>query len=89
MTQHLTLVGLSDDRSMLLLVDDAGAEFTLGVDSKLRAALRGEHARLGQLEIEMDSALRPRDIQVRIRAGDSPDSVAGLAGVPVERIMPY
>jgi hypothetical protein len=41
------------------------------------------------LEIEMDSTLRPRDIQARIRAGDTPDSVAALAGVPVERIMPY
>jgi hypothetical protein len=37
----------------------------------------------------MDSALRPRDIQARIRAGDTPDSVAALAAVPVERIMPY
>jgi hypothetical protein len=89
MTQHLTLVGLSDDRSQLLLVDDAGTEFTLGVDSKLRAALRGEHARLGQLEIEMDSVLRPRDIQARIRAGETPEAVAAAAKTTVDKIMAF
>jgi hypothetical protein len=41
------------------------------------------------LEIEMDSALRPRDIQARIRAGDTPESVASLAQVPVDKVMPY
>ena len=34
----------------------------------------------------MDSALRPRDIQARIRAGESPADVADAAGVPIERI---
>lgn len=34
----------------------------------------------------MDSALRPRDIQARIRAGESVENVARLAGVPVESI---
>ena len=48
---HLTLAGLSDDGKRLLLVSDKGVEFTLDIDARLRAALRGEHARLGQLEI--------------------------------------
>jgi len=86
---HLTLVGLSEDRTRLLLVDDSGIEFTLGVDPLLRAAVLGEHARLGQLEIEMDSVLRPRDIQARIRAGESPDAVAAAAKTTVDKIMPY
>ena len=76
---HLTLAGLSDDGKRLLLVSDKGVEFTLDVDARLRAALRGEHARLGQLEIQMDSALRPRDIQARIRAGETPEAVAQAA----------
>src|SRR3954451_19806809 len=63
---HLTLAGLSEDGKRLLLVSDAGVEFTLDIDAKLRAALRGDHASLGQLEIKMDSVLRPRDIQARI-----------------------
>lgn len=86
---HLTLVGLSEDRARLLLVDDAGTEFTLDVDSQLRAVLRGEHARLGQLEIEMESSLRPRDIQARIRAGETAESVAAAAKTTVEKIMAF
>ena len=87
--QRLKLVGLSADGRQVVLVDDTGAEFATPADDRLRAALRGDRARLGQLEIEMDSALRPRDIQARIRAGDSPETVAGLAQVSVDRIMPY
>ncbi|WP_426244345.1 septation protein SepH [Nocardioides sp. LHG3406-4] len=86
---HLTLAGVSEDRARLLLVDDAGGEYTLTVDAKLRAALRGEHARLGQLEIQMDSAIRPRDIQARIRAGESAESVAQAAQTTVEKIMTF
>jgi hypothetical protein len=86
---HLTLAGLSEDRKRLLLVSDAGVEFTLDVDDKLRAALRGDHARLGQLEIKMESVLRPRDIQARIRAGESPEAVAAAAQTSVEKIMPF
>jgi hypothetical protein len=87
--QDLTLVGLTEDRKKLVLVSDSGEEYTLAVDAKLRAALRGDHARLGQLEIEMDSALRPRDIQARIRAGESPVTVAQAAQTTVDKIMTY
>jgi hypothetical protein len=86
---HLTLAGLSDDGKRLLLVDARGNEHTLDVDTSLRHVLRGDRARLGQLEIDMDSALRPRDIQARIRAGEAPESVAQAAQTPVEKIMPF
>jgi hypothetical protein len=89
---HLTLAGLSEDGRRLVLVSDAGVEFTLDADTKLRAALRGDShamARLGQLEIKMESVLRPRDIQARIRAGESPEAVAAAAQTSVDKIMPY
>jgi len=86
---HLTLAGLSDDGKRLLLVDDNGAEFTLDIDAPLRATLRGEHARIGQLEIQMDSALRPRDIQSRIRGGETPESVAQAAQTTIEKVMVF
>jgi hypothetical protein len=86
---HLTLAGLSEDNTRLLLLTDAGEQFSLVIDARLRAALRGEHARLGQLEIHMDSALRPRDIQARIRAGETPDEVAQAAQTTVDKILPY
>jgi hypothetical protein len=41
------------------------------------------------VEISMDSALRPRDIQSRIRAGESPEAVAAVAQLSVERVMAY
>jgi hypothetical protein len=87
--QDLTLVGLTDDGNHLVLVSDTGDEFRLPADKLLRAALRGDHARLGQLEITMESALRPRDIQARIRAGESPESVAAAASTSLDKIMGY
>jgi len=37
----------------------------------------------------MDSVLRPREIQARIRAGATPESVAAAAGTSVEKIMGF
>ena len=37
----------------------------------------------------MDSVLRPRDIQARIRAGESPEDVAAAAQTSVDRIMGF
>ena len=87
--QDLTLVGLTEDQLKLVLVSDTGEEFTLPADARLRAALRGDHARLGQLEITMDSALRPRDIQARIRSGESPEHVASAAQTSLDKVMGY
>ncbi|WP_432935369.1 septation protein SepH [Kribbella sp. CA-253562] len=84
------LVGLSQDGTKLVLaVAETGEEFAVPVDDRLRAALRGDRARLGQLEIQMESALRPRDIQARIRAGESPEAVAAVAQMPMERVMAF
>jgi hypothetical protein len=90
---HLTLTGLSEDGRKLLFVSDAGVEFTADLDARLRAALKarpdGDQARPGHLEMQMDSTLRPRDIQARIRAGETPESVAQFAGTSVDKVMPY
>ncbi|MFK4085350.1 septation protein SepH [Kribbella sp. NPDC020789] len=84
------LVGLSQDGTQLILaMAETGEEFAVPVDDRLRAALRGDRARLGQLEIQMESALRPRDIQARIRAGESPEAVAAVAQMPMERVMAF
>ena len=86
---HLTLAGVSDDGKRLLLVSDKGVEFTLDITPGLRAALNGDTSRLGQLEIQMDSVIRPRDIQARIRAGETPEAVAQAAQTSVDKIMIY
>ena len=85
----LTPVGLSKDGSRLVLRGDAGSEYTVVVDHRFRAALRGDDARLAQLETSMESALRPRDIQSRIRSGQSPETVAAAAGTTVDRISAF
>ncbi len=87
--QDLTLVGLSQDGKRLILVSSAGEEFAVPVDTRLREAMRGNKARSGQLEMKMDSALRPRDIQARIRAGESPEDVATAAQTTVDSIMVF
>lgn len=87
--RDLTPVGLSKDGRRLVLVDSAGEEFAVTVDRRLRSALRGDNTRLGQLEMKMESALRPRDIQARIRSGESPETVAAAAQTTVEAIMPF
>ncbi|MCX6395900.1 MAG: septation protein SepH [Propionibacteriales bacterium] len=87
--QHLTPVGLSRDGSELVLVSDTGEEFAVPVDHRFRTALRGDQARLGQLEMKMESALRPRDIQSRIRGGETAEQVAAAAQTTVDAIMAF
>jgi hypothetical protein len=91
---ELELVGSSEDGSMLVLADAGGDEFTVPLDGRLRAVVRGDRVRTGALETSMESAqaesaLRPRDIQARIRAGEAPEAVAEIAQVPVDRVMGY
>ncbi len=82
-------LGLSPDGRNLIVVVDGGEQVAIPADERLRAALRNDRARMGQLEIEMESALRPRDIQARIRSGESLEAVAQAAGVPPEQIEPF
>ena len=85
----LTPVGLSKDGNKLLLISASGEEYAVAVDRKLRAALKGDQTRIGQLEMKMESALRPRDIQNRIRGGESAEAVATAAGTTVDAIMGF
>lgn len=87
--QNLTPVGLTKDGSHLVLISSRGVEFAVKVDQALRDALRGDQSRLGQLEMKMESTLRPRDIQARIRSGESAEEVAAAANTSVDKIMIY
>jgi len=85
--RSLRVVGLHDDGKSIVCEDLARRErFILPSDERLRAAARGDISRLGQIEIELESQMRPREIQARIRAGESVEQVATAAGVPVERV---
>lgn len=91
----LRFVALNEDGTHLVLAPDvpeaidSGERFLVPVDDRIRAAARGDMSRLGQLEIELESTLRPRDIQARIRSGETPEQVAAVAGVRVEKVLRY
>ncbi|MFE9249548.1 septation protein SepH [Streptomyces sp. NPDC007088] len=86
---ELRVVAVSNDGTRLVLKAADNTEYTLAIDERLRAAVRGDRPRLGQIEIEVESHLRPRDIQARIRAGASAEEVAQLAGIPVDRVRRF
>src|SRR4051794_33006071 len=75
------------DNGVVILEDLGSRErFTVPADERLRAAARGDILRLGQMSTDLESQLRPREIQARIRAGASVEQVAQAAGVPNDRI---
>lgn len=85
----LRVVGITEgDGEMSIVLEDPGRRerFTIAADEQLRAAARGDLTRLGQIAIELESQLRPREIQARIRAGASVEQVASAAGVPQLKI---
>lgn len=86
---ELRVVAVSNDGTRLVLKAADSTEYTLPIDERLRAAVRGDRPRLGQIEIEVESHLRPRDIQARIRAGASAEEVAQMAGIPVDRVRRF
>ncbi|WP_372735307.1 septation protein SepH, partial [Nocardioides sp.] len=104
MDTHLRLRGLTADGTRLQLVDPSGLEFTVEIDARLRAALHGDPARGpqndrqptqttptrgGTVEKTMENILRPREIQARIRAGETPEAIANAAHTTLDKVMPY
>ncbi|MEN3356079.1 MAG: hypothetical protein V7637_61 [Mycobacteriales bacterium] len=86
--RQLRLVGPSEDGAYLVIEAVDGERYRLPIDERLRAACRGDLSRLGQLEIE-GGTLRPREIQARVRAGESAEQVAASAGMALERVLRF
>lgn len=85
--RELRVVGVEADGTHVICKDpESGEKYRIAADERLRAAARGDISRLGQIEIDMESSLRPREIQARIRAGATVAEVAAMAGVPIEKI---
>ncbi|MEJ2578872.1 MAG: septation protein SepH, partial [Kineosporiaceae bacterium] len=85
----LTLVGVHDDGEHLVLGGAGGQRFRIRLDDALRAAVRRDRARLGQLQLESNGGLRPREIQARIRSGQTAEEIAEAAGIPVDHVRRY
>jgi hypothetical protein len=82
----LRVVGLAEGGDVVLEDPVRLERYTVPADERLRAAARGDLSRLGQIATELESQLRPREIQARIRSGASVEQVATAAGVPVQKI---
>ncbi|GAB7048858.1 septation protein SepH [Catenuloplanes indicus] len=88
-------VALSEDGQALVLADEVGRLLALPIDERIAGALHTEPGGGGVAlavagtATEIKATLAPRDIQARIRAGESADDVARVAGVPVDRVLRY
>jgi len=88
--QELRLVAVSEDGSYAVLTAPGrSGRFSLPIDERLRIVARGQFSRLAQYEIEVESPLRPKEIQDRIRAGETAEDIADAAGVPIERVRRF
>ncbi|RKN48498.1 septation protein SepH [Micromonospora endolithica] len=87
-------VALSEDGQALVLADEVGRLLALPIDERIATVLHAEPG-APPLAVAPSSAadpapsLSPRDIQARIRSGESAEDVARIAGVPVDRVLRY
>jgi hypothetical protein len=87
--RELKIVGLDlDGKHIICEGDNPADKFKIRVDDRLRAALRGDGARVAQthIDIEVTNMLSPKEIQARIRAGASVEQLAAAAGADIERV---
>ena len=84
---ELELVGIHSDGEHLIVMAPDGERYRLVIDEALRAAVRRDRPHLEK--VRSSGALRPRDIQVQIRAGASAEEVAEAAGLPIETVRRY
>ncbi|MPZ26331.1 MAG: DUF3071 domain-containing protein [Micromonosporaceae bacterium] len=84
-------VALSEDGQALVLADEVGRLLALPRDDRVSTALHGGSGQRSTAPAAGGPApsLSPRDIQARIRSGESADEVARIAGVPVDRVLRY
>ncbi|MET0756860.1 MAG: septation protein SepH [Mycobacterium sp.] len=90
--RELKVVGLDvDGKRIICEGDNAGEKFILRADDRLRAAIRGDKvgSNQTQIDVEIPSVLRPKEIQAKIRAGASIEQVAAAAGVDAARVQRF
>lgn len=89
--RELHVVAMSEDGRHVVLGTRKGVsrgEFKVALDDRLAAAMRGELPRPGERSVR-DIVLSPKEIQARLRAGESTEQIAASAGVPVARVERY
>jgi hypothetical protein len=79
--------GSSDSAGLLLETVDGLERFTLPVDPALRDAVRTVASR--PASSASDAKIPPRDIQRRVRSGESPEDLADDTGMPLQWVLRF
>jgi hypothetical protein len=79
----------ADQDHVILETADGGEQFVLPIGTALRDAVRADLPRLRPEEPEPEPALNPREIQVRIRAGESAADLAAESAMSLDRVMRF
>src|SRR5690242_13430494 len=91
--RELRFVTLTEDGGGLLVqAPNGGEKFALAVDAKLRAAVtaaRAVETAPTAPRARTETLISPREIQVRVRAGESPQDIADGYGVALDRVMRF
>jgi hypothetical protein len=85
--RELTFISVSEDGSTLLLGSTDGAQFSVPLDERLQSAIRRD--RSGHRAPVILEGASPRDIQNRIRHGQSPEDIEATTGLELERILRF
>ena len=84
---ELELARLHEDGEHLVLRAPDGAEHSLTITEALRAAVRRDRPRAEALQAQ--AAMRPRDVQARLRAGATVEELAAESGLPEDHLRRY
>ena len=86
----LRYVGPGEDNSHLVVETIEGDEqFSLHIGDELRSAAGTDLPRLALMQSGPEPTIRPREIQIRVRGGETPEAIAEEAGMTVERVLRF
>lgn len=83
-SKDLRVVGRSDDGNHLELSDNSGGTYSVRISDSLRATVN--QARLSAVQEEAPEVMTIKEIQARLRAGESADEISRLGNVSMEKI---
>src|SRR6266536_1385443 len=89
--RQLRFVGPGDDSEHVVVETvDGDEQFVLKIGDALRMAIRPEDSAVTvstRVAPEPTSSIRPREIQMRVRGGEAPHTVASEAGISIDRVL--
>lgn len=87
--EELIFIGRSDDNESLILASEDGQEFYVAIDAHLVRDVTTRPTQVDAQTTNSHSGISPREIQSRIRRGESAEEIAAEAGVDTARVERY